>query len=590
LDLTPWQIYKRLLNYVRPHLALFLLSVLGYILFALTQTGFAVLMERVISQMDNPSDNAYIMLPLAIVSIALVRGIGGFIGTYCLSRVAFNVVYELRTEIFASILSLPTKDFIKQDSGNFLAILIYNVQQVTSACTQVLRTLIREGVTVLGLIGYLLYLNWQLALIFFATAPFIGLVISLASKRFRKLAKKMQTSIADITHAASESLQSNEVIKTFGGLETEIERFNAASDDFRRQSIKMTVTSALNSPVVQVLISIALGALVFVALYPGLMAKMPASEFVAFLITAGLIAKPLRALTEMNSELQQGITAGKSLFEVIDSETEKDNGTITTTRAQGELSFNEVSFKYDSDSVLNNISFVAKRGKTVALVGRSGSGKSTLANLIPRFFEPTTGSISLDGVLLEDYQLRNLREQISLVNQHVTLFSGTIKSNIAYGLLNDKTDEEINNALVMANANEFVDKLALGIDTPLDEKGLNLSGGQRQRLAIARAILKDAPILILDEATSALDNHSERAIQQAFERVMSNRTTIVIAHRLSTIINADLILVMDNGQIVERGTHQELIVGNGLYTQLHQQGFDKTLDNTELKSAAGSSE
>jgi subfamily B ATP-binding cassette protein MsbA len=590
LDLTPWQIYKRLLSYVKPHIALFLLSVVGYILFALTQTGFAVLMERVISQMDNPSDNAYIMLPLAIVSIALVRGIGGFIGTYCLSRVAFNVVYELRTEIFASILSLPTRDFIKQDSGSFLAILIYNVQQVTSACTKVLRTLIREGVTVLGLISYLVYLNWQLALIFFATAPFIGLVISLASKRFRKLAKKMQTSIADITHAATESLQSNEVIKTFGGLETEVERFNAASDDFRRQSIKMTVTSALNSPVVQVLISIALGALVFVALYPGLMAKMPASEFVAFLITAGLIAKPLRALTEMNSELQQGITAGKSLFEVIDSETEKDNGTLTTTRAQGELSFNNVCFQYDSDSVLDNISFVAQRGKTVALVGRSGSGKSTLANLIPRFFEPTTGSITLDGVLLEDYQLRNLREQISLVNQHVTLFSGTIRSNIAYGLLNDKTDEEINNALIMANANEFVDKLALGINTPLDEKGLNLSGGQRQRLAIARAILKDAPILILDEATSALDNHSERAIQQAFERVMNNRTTIVIAHRLSTIKNADLILVMDNGQIVERGTHQELIVSNGLYTQLHQQGFEKTPDNTELNSSDGSSE
>lgn len=590
MDLTPWQIYKRLLRYVRPHLALFLLSVVGYILFALTQTGFAVLMERVISQMDNPSDNAYIMLPLAIVSIALVRGIGGFIGTYCLNRVAFNVVYELRTEIFASILSLPTRDFIKHDSGSFLAILIYNVQQVTSACTKVLRTLIREGVTVFGLIGYLVYLNWQLALIFFATAPFIGLVISLASKRFRKLAKKMQTSIADITHAATESLQSNEVIKTFGGLETEVERFNAASDDFRRQSIKMTVTSALNSPVVQVLIAIALGALVFVALYPGLMAKMPASEFVAFLITAGLIAKPLRALTEMNSDLQKGITAGKSLFEVIDSEAEKDHGTVTTTRANGDLSFDNVGFKYASDSVLDNISFTAQRGKTVALVGRSGSGKSTLANLIPRFFEPTTGSIRLDGVLLEDYQLRNLREQISLVNQHVTLFSGTIRSNIAYGLLSDKSDEEINNALVMANANEFVDKLALGIDTPLDEKGLNLSGGQRQRLAIARAILKDAPILILDEATSALDNHSERAIQQAFERVMNNRTTIVIAHRLSTIKNADLILVMDNGQIVERGTHQELIVNNGLYTELHQQGFEKTPANTELHSSDGSSE
>lgn len=524
--------------------------------------------------MDEPSGNAYIILPVAIISITFARGLGSFVGAYCLDRVAFNVVYELRKQIFSSILQLPRQQYLQQDSGHFLAILIYNVEQVTSACTSVVRTLVREGATVLGLVAYLFYLNWQLALLFFASSPFIAITISIASKRFRKLAKNMQSSIGDITHAASESLQGNEVVKTFGGYESELARFNRASDDFRRQSLKMTVTSALNSPVVQMLVSIALALLIFVALYPGFMEQMPGSEFVAFLITAGLIAKPLRALTEINGPLQRGITAANSLFEVIDAESEIDKGEVIVERAKGELSFNNVSFSYTDTQVLKDIDFSMRAGQTIALVGRSGSGKSTLANLIPRFFEYSSGSINLDGVALNDYKLSNLREQIAIVNQQVVLFSGTIKSNIAYGSLSEKTDSEVLAALETANATEFVDKLPQGMHTPLGEKGLMLSGGQRQRLAIARAILKDAPVLILDEATSALDNHSERYIQQALERVMKDRTTLVIAHRLSTIQNADTILVMDNGAIVERGTHQQLLDKQGLYAQLHQQGFD----------------
>ncbi len=581
MNLSAWQIYKRLLGYLTPYIGFFILSIFGYILYALTQTGFAVLMEKIISQMDSPSKNAYIFLPLAIISITFVRGLGGFIGTYCLDRVAFNVVFELRKQIFSAILLLPRQEYLKQDSGSYLAILIYNVEQVTSACTSVVRTIVREGATVIGLIGYLLYLNWQLAALFFAASPFIAIVISIASKRFRKLAKNMQGSIADITHAATESLQGSEVVKIFGGYGTEIQRFNHASDDFRRQSLKMTVTSALNSPAVQLLVSFALGGLIFVALYPDLMAQMPASEFVVFLITAGLIAKPLRALTEINGPLQRGIAAAKSLFDVIDTQPEKDLGTVYKDRVDGRLVFNQVCFQYTQAKVLNNINFTANAGETIALVGRSGSGKSTLANLIPRFFEISEGAISIDGTAIEDYQLSNLRDQIAIVNQQVVLFAGTIKSNIAYGSLANKTDAQVMQALNVANATEFVDKLPLGIETPLGEKGLMLSGGQRQRLAIARAVLKDAPILILDEATSALDNHSERYIQQALEQVMKNKTTLVIAHRLSTIQNADTILVMEAGQIVERGSHSQLLADNGLYAELYQQGFEK---NQSLES------
>ena len=582
MNLTPWQIYKRLLRYLLPHLGLFFLSIAGYILYALTQTGFAVLMEKIVGQMDQPSELAYIYLPIAIMAITLARGIGGFIGTYCLDRVAFSVVYELRKQVFSSVLLLPRQEYLKKDSSQYLAILIYNVEQVTSACTSVIRTLVREGATVIGLIGYLVYLNWQLSLLFFAASPFIAIVISIASKRFRRLAKNMQHSIGDITHRATESLQGVEVVKTFGGYDSELQQFNQASDDFRRQSLKMSVTAALNSPVVQMLVSIAMALLIFVALYPGFMEKMPGSEFVAFLITAGLIAKPLRALTEVNGPLQKGIAAGKSLFEVIDADPELDTGQIEVERVAGVLEFKNVNFSYAQTSVLKDVNLRVKAGETVALVGRSGSGKSTLANLIPRFFNVTSGQITLDDSVLQDYKLATLRNQIAIVNQQIVLFAGTIKSNIAYGSLSHKTSAQVIEALEVANAMEFINKLPEGINTTLGERGLMLSGGQRQRLAIARAVLKDAPVLILDEATSALDNHSERYIQQALERVMKNRTTLVIAHRLSTIQNADTILVMEEGVIVERGSHPQLLEQQGLYFELYQQGF-QTPEPPDLK-------
>jgi len=575
LNLNAWQIYKRLLSYLKPYLGFFLLSIFGYILYALTQTAFAVLMERIVAEMDAPSASAYIYLPLAIISITVARGVGGFIGTYCLDRVAFSIVNELRGQIFSSILQLPRQKYLQHDSGHYLAILIYNVEQVTAATTSAVRTLIREGATVIGLIGYLFYLNWQLSLLFFAASPFIALVISYASKRFRRLAKNMQNSVADITHRATESLQGNEVVKTYGGYDSELLKFQQASEDFKRQSLKMTVTASLNSPIVQFLVSSALALLVFVALFPGLMQPMAASEFIAFLITAGLIAKPLRALTEINGPLQRGITAAKSVFEVIDFSGEKDTGSIDISRAAGKLEFKNVNFSYAEELVLKDINFTVNAGETVALVGRSGSGKSTLANLLPRFFDLSSGEILLDEVPLQQYKLDSLREQIGIVNQQVVLFADSIKANIAYGSLSAKNDAQVQQALEIANASEFVEKLPQGIETQLSEKGLMLSGGQRQRLAIARAVLKDAPVLILDEATSALDNHSERYIQQALERVMKNRTTLVIAHRLSTVKNADTILVMDSGEIVERGNHQQLLQQNGLYAQLYQQGFEE---------------
>lgn len=575
MNLTGWQAYRRLLGYLIPYLGFFILSVVGYVLYALTQTAFAMLMEKIVAEIEAPSNNAYIVLPLAIVSITFARGAGGFIGSYCLDRVAFSIVCEMRSQIFSAILRLPRLQYMQHDSGHYLAILIYNVEQVTNATTAAVRTLIREGATVIGLVGYLFYLNWQLALLFFAASPFIAIVIGYASSRFRKLAKNMQNSIADITHSATESLQGNEVIKTFGGYSSELARFNKASEDFKRQSLKMTVTTSLNTPVVQTLVSMALGLLVFVALYPDLMEPMAASEFIAFLIAAGLIAKPLRALTEINGPLQRGITAAKSVFEVIDAEPEVDQGKLAITRAQGELQFDQVSFSYTDSAVLHNINFSVKAGETIALVGKSGSGKSTLANLIPRFFLATSGHILLDGKPVNDYKLTDLREQIAIVNQQVVLFSGSIRENIAYGSLSTKTDEEVLDAIAIANATEFIEKLPQGINTQLGEKGLMLSGGQRQRLAIARAVLKDAPILILDEATSALDNHSERFIQQALERVMNHRTTLVIAHRLSTIKKADTILVMEEGRIVERGNHQQLLAKNGLYSELYRQGFDQ---------------
>jgi subfamily B ATP-binding cassette protein MsbA len=446
---------------------------------------------------------------------------------------------------------------------------------VTGAVTNAVKTVLREGLTVIGLFGYLFYLNWKLTLIFIAAAPFIAVVVTVASKRMRKLSRRLQQSVGDITSAASETIKGYQIVRIFGGTEFERSRFNAASDRNRRQFMKMVVTQSLNTPAVQLLIAMALAGLLYIAMHPSVMGAMSTGAFVAYLTAAGLITKPLRALSNLSTVIQKGIAASESVFSVIDEAPEQDSGRYSVKRARGELRFSKVGFRYrdDSEVVLRDLNLHVSSGQTVALVGRSGGGKSTLASLLPRFNAGWTGCIELDGIPLEEYRLENLREQIALVNQHVVLFNGTIADNIAYGAMADCSQEQVRAAAEAAHVTEFADRLPEGLQTEVGESGLLLSGGQRQRIAIARAILKDAPILILDEATSALDTESERHIQEALEQVMRGRTTLVIAHRLSTIEKADIIVVLEQGRIVEQGGHQALLELGGAYAALYRMQF-----------------
>ena len=534
---------------------------------------FAALMKYMVDALNDEQRDAIYWIPIASVAIVFVRGIGSFLGSYFIALVSNKIVHTLRCQLFDRYTLLPSHFFDNNNSGHLISRITYNVQQVTGAATDAVKIVAREGLTVIGLFGYLFYMNWKLSLIFIAIAPLIGMVVKVATQRFRSISKKIQTSMGDLTHVSSEMVIGNRVVKSFGGEPYEQERFHNASKYSFQQAMRMVKTSAIQTPLLQLIVSIALGVLIFLSLL--LMVDSTTGEFIAYITAAGLIPKPIRQLSEVNSTIQKGIAAAESIFNVLDENIEKNIGTHTVQRVKGQLEFKNLNYSYEGTEkqVLNDVSFKLEAGKTVAIVGHSGSGKTTLANLIPRFYDHQSGEILLDSVEINDYELSNLRNQIALVTQHVTLFNDSIEHNIAYGSLGVFSREDVIIAATKAHAMEFIEQLPEGLDTLIGENGLKLSGGQRQRLAIARALLKDAPILILDEATSALDTESERKIQKALETAMKDRTTLVIAHRLSTIENADTILVMENGEIVESGAHQSLLSKNGLYSNLHNTQF-----------------
>lgn len=573
-EASSWASYKRLLKYVRPYWPIFLLAIVGYTIYAGSSTAFAHILKMLVDSIEQGMEDKRLFFPLVVVGIFALRGVGTFMGTFFMAHIARQLVHHLRMDLFKRFLVLPARFYDQHSSGHLVSRLTYNVEQVTGAATKAVTVLLREGLFVIGLMSYLLWVNWALAMIFVAVSPVIGLVVNYASKRFRKISRRIQNSMGDVTHVASEAISGYRVVRSFGGSEFEYERFREASEYNRKQAMKMALTKAINTPVVQLIVAAALGFLVWLALSPELMGDMTPGEFIAFLTAASLMAKPLRQLTEINNEIQKGLAAAQDVFVFLDMPQEPDTGTKTLQRAQGKVVFDQVSFRYGDDQplVLKNINFTAKPGEMIALVGRSGSGKSTLASLIPRFYEVTEGHILLDGIPTQELTLASLREQIALVTQQVTLFNDTLAANIAYGM-DGSSREQIEAAAKAAYVMDFVEKLPEGLDTIVGDNGVLLSGGQRQRIAIARAILKDAPILILDEATSALDTESERYIQQALEYVMQGRTTFVIAHRLSTIENADRIMVVSEGEIIEEGAHAVLIEQEGVYAKLHQMQF-----------------
>lgn len=574
------EVYKRLLTYVKPLRGYFALSILGFVIYSSTQPLFAAMIQTIIDTLQSDKREGMFYMPLLFSGLIVLRGIGTYLGNYFLSKVSTSIIHTLRCEIFDQYTRLPTAYFDSNNSGFMISRITNNVGEVTKATTDSVKTIIREGLSTVGLLAYLFYLNWMLSLVFVCITPVIVVLVSYVSKRLRAISKRLQESVGDMTHVTSELVGAHRVVRSYGGEDYERQRFLRSSDNNRRQALKMATTTAVHSPVMQLIIALALSVLMYMALY--FMQQASVGEFVSYLTAAFLLPRPIRQLTDANGEIQKGIAAAESLFAILDEACEIDQGQYQVERSRGELEFRNLSFRYQGteELALQDINVKVESGQTVALVGASGGGKSTMANLVSRFYPHEMGEILLDGIEIQDYTLANLRRQIALVNQQVTLFNDTVANNIAYGALAGTSRDKIIAAATDAYAMEFIKLLPQGLDTVIGENGVKLSGGQRQRLALARALLKDAPILILDEATSALDTESERYIQAALQKAMRNRTTLVIAHRLSTIENADVILVMDHGRIVEQGRHEELLVKNGAYARLHHMQFKEHPDKS----------
>ena len=570
-----FKVYLRLLSYLKPFWGIALLVLVGFSINAATEVSVAKLLEYIIEAIQNKDQSFTSLFPFLVVILMFFRGLGLFMGGYFTAVISRNLVFNIRQEVFAKLLRLPSQYYLDNTSGHITAKIMYNVEQLTAASTEALRTLLQQGLITLALLGYLLYTNWRLTMCILIFAPVIGFIISKAARRMRKLSQQVQDTMGDVNHVVQETVNANLIVKGFGGQSYEQERFKQNSLENLRRGLKMVAVQQLNSPVVQLIMSISLSIVMFIALRPQILGDTSAGEFVAYITAAGMLARPIKALTDINEKIQRGMAAAHSVFELLDMPEEKNTGTLTDS-LKGDIEFKDVNLIYDDGHrAIHDFNLQVKAGETVALVGRSGAGKSSLVNLLVRYQDVTSGQILLDQKPIEDFEITALRTQIAMVNQQVVLFNRTVRENIAYGQLEGASDEDIIAAAKAAYAHDFIMALPQGYNTQLGAQGLNLSGGQRQRIAIARAILKNASILILDEATSALDNESEYFIQRAFDKAMQDRTTIVIAHRLSTIENADRIVVMDQGRIVEQGSHAELIALHGAYYQLHQRNFEE---------------
>lgn len=576
-DLSTWQTFRRLWPVIAPFKPGLIAAAIALIINAASDAYMLSLLKPLLDQGFGQADRSVLLwMPVIVLLLMLLRGITSYVSGYCIAWVSGKVVMTMRRNLFNHMMGMPVAFFDKQSSGKLLSRVTYDSEQVASSSSGALITVVREGASIIGLFIIMFYYSWQLSLILLVLAPVVSFAIRLVSKRFRQISKNMQNTMGQVTTSTEQMLKGHKEVLMFGGQQVESDRFAKVSNKIRRQGMRLVSTSAISDPVIQFIASLALAFVLYAASFPQVMHNLTAGTFTVVFSSMIALMRPLKSLTNVNAQFQRGMAACQTLFSILDSEQEKDDGQRIIQRAVGDLEFRQVTFHYPDHQtpVLKNISLKIPAGKTVALVGRSGSGKSTIASLITRFYDLSQGEILLDGYNLRDYTLTSLRNQVALVSQNIHLFNDTVANNIAYAREEYYSRQEIEQAARMAYVMDFVEKLPSGLDTEIGENGVLLSGGQRQRIAIARALLRNCPILILDEATSALDTESERAIQAGLDALQKNRTSLVIAHRLSTIEQADEILLVEDGEIIERGCHRELLAHNGAYAQLYHMQFN----------------